>query len=204
MNKKFLLEKKNRLHGKDSSRKAQIDEPIVELIETINKSENYYTTSSCSGRIIIIGNENDGHKVEKKGCQWVYVSHSLASADDVLKALESIDRPTNATLKFEAFVMHVCCSDINAAKCMHAKAVECGFRNTGMSVSRSNRIILAIRSTHSLEVPIIHNNILLVSQEYIKLIISIANEKLTQNLKKINMFYLQIKQLLECDTNQQQ
>ena len=36
----------------DASRKSSIDSRIVELVNAINKSDNYFTTSSCSGRFI--------------------------------------------------------------------------------------------------------------------------------------------------------
>lgn len=36
----------------DASRKSSIDARIIPLVGEINKSENYFTTSSCSGRFI--------------------------------------------------------------------------------------------------------------------------------------------------------
>jgi tRNA wybutosine-synthesizing protein 3 len=36
----------------DASRKSSIDARIRDLIGSINSSENYFTTSSCSGRFI--------------------------------------------------------------------------------------------------------------------------------------------------------
>ena len=49
----FLKQKGIALDGKDLSRKGSIDEPILALVQYINKSEHYFTTSSCSGRILI-------------------------------------------------------------------------------------------------------------------------------------------------------
>ena len=50
----FESEKRRVLEEKeDASRKGSIDAPISELVEYINKQEDYYTTSSCSGRIIL-------------------------------------------------------------------------------------------------------------------------------------------------------
>ena len=42
----------------DASRKASIDLPIRDLVEAINDSENYFTTSSCSGRFIAFSQVN--------------------------------------------------------------------------------------------------------------------------------------------------
>lgn len=50
----FLLEKKRVLQDKvDISKKGSVDAPIVHLVQYINDQENYYTTSSCSGRILV-------------------------------------------------------------------------------------------------------------------------------------------------------
>ena len=42
----------------DASRKSSIDFHIQDLIESINSSENYFTTSSCSGRFIAFSQVN--------------------------------------------------------------------------------------------------------------------------------------------------
>lgn len=40
----------------DLSRKGNIDDTIVNLVDFINSLEDYATTSSCSGRIIVFRN----------------------------------------------------------------------------------------------------------------------------------------------------
>ena len=40
------------IEEEDASRKSSIDSRIVELVNAINKSDNYFTTSSCSGRFL--------------------------------------------------------------------------------------------------------------------------------------------------------
>jgi tRNA(Phe) wybutosine-synthesizing methylase Tyw3 len=36
----------------DASRKSSVDALIVDMVSAINNSENYFTTSSCSGRFL--------------------------------------------------------------------------------------------------------------------------------------------------------
>lgn len=62
---------------RDKSPKGFIDEPILDLMHVINQHPEYYTTSSCSGRIAIYCeglNENTGSGTTKGGI-WLYVSH---------------------------------------------------------------------------------------------------------------------------------
>ena len=49
----FAKQKEACLSQVDLSKKGSIDEHITELIKFINAKEDYFTTSSCSGRISV-------------------------------------------------------------------------------------------------------------------------------------------------------
>jgi len=49
----FNRQKKLSLSAIDNSRKGSIDDAIVNLVTFINDQSNYFTLSSCSGRIHI-------------------------------------------------------------------------------------------------------------------------------------------------------
>jgi tRNA wybutosine-synthesizing protein 3 len=52
--KNFHLHKTKQINEfKDLSRKSSVDGYIKDLIDYINQTENYFTTSSCSGRFIV-------------------------------------------------------------------------------------------------------------------------------------------------------
>ncbi|MBU4242426.1 MAG: hypothetical protein KKF52_04295, partial [Nanoarchaeota archaeon] len=44
----------------DKSPQGHIDEDIKPLLEKINKHKEYETTSSCSGRIVLLENQKKG------------------------------------------------------------------------------------------------------------------------------------------------
>ena len=50
----FSTEKARVLSKVDLSRKGSVDEPIAELVSYINALEDFYTTSSCSGRLAVL------------------------------------------------------------------------------------------------------------------------------------------------------
>ena len=54
MEDKFLRAKKGRLGRADKSSIGSIDKQILGLCEKINSNNDYYTLSSCSGRIVLI------------------------------------------------------------------------------------------------------------------------------------------------------
>lgn len=50
----FINKKNQIIISADLSRKGSIDEPIQDLITYINNLDDFVTTSSCSGRLVIL------------------------------------------------------------------------------------------------------------------------------------------------------
>ncbi|XP_030427968.1 tRNA wybutosine-synthesizing protein 3 homolog isoform X2 [Gopherus evgoodei] len=82
-------------------------------------------------------------------------------------------------------VMHQLC----AKEDVHSVAIDSGFRNSGITIGRRGKIMMAVRSTHCLEVPISHMGKLMVTEEYIDFLVQIANRKMEENMKRIDRFY---------------
>jgi tRNA wybutosine-synthesizing protein 3 len=173
----------------DLSRKHSIDDYIVNLINRINNHNDYYTSSSCSGRTLVFTSSPIVTSTTKSDCQWLYVTHEQADLNAIVSCLEQ--RPTDIdmiSLKFEAFILHVICRTLECAKLLLNVALECGYRNSGLVISNQGKFTLAVRSTHALEVPLVIGGRLCVDQAYIEKIVSIANEKMTANMAKIDKF----------------
>lgn len=50
----FKRWKEQRLSRADASRKGSVDEPIEEIVRLLNDRETFCTTSSCSGRVVVL------------------------------------------------------------------------------------------------------------------------------------------------------
>lgn len=57
----FLRQKNQCLSGTDLSRKGSVDSPIFDIVAFINEQPGFFTTSSCSGRIIMFDNVQETH-----------------------------------------------------------------------------------------------------------------------------------------------
>ncbi|XP_038601377.1 tRNA wybutosine-synthesizing protein 3 homolog isoform X2 [Tachyglossus aculeatus] len=144
----------------DGSRKGSVDAAAAELVRSLNRQHRFCTTSSCAGRMLLV---------------------------DRILALQKASG--NAVLKFEPFVLHVLCRELQDAQLLHSVAIASGFRNSGITVGKKGKIMMAVRSTHVLEVPLCRKGKLMVSQEYIDFLIQIANEKMEENKRRIERFY---------------
>ncbi|XP_023574038.1 tRNA wybutosine-synthesizing protein 3 homolog isoform X3 [Octodon degus] len=179
----FRRWKAQRLSKADLSRKGSVDEDVVDLVRLLNAREQFFTTSSCAGRILLLDGGINGFEVQKQNCCWLLVTHKPCVKEDVMAALKKASG--DAVLKFEPLVLHVQCRQLQDAQLLHAVAVDSGFRNSGITVGKKGKTILAVRSTHGLEVPLSHKGKLMVTEEYIDFLLNTANQKLEENKKRI-------------------
>ncbi|EOB01612.1 tRNA wybutosine-synthesizing protein 3-like protein, partial [Anas platyrhynchos] len=107
----------------------------------------------------------------------------------------------DVVFKFEPFVLHVLCRELQDAQLLHSVAIDSGFKNSGITVGRGGKIMMAVRSTHCLEVPLSHMGKLMVSEEYIEFLIHVANRKMEENTKRIDRFYKCLQLALEADVS---
>jgi len=178
----FLLNKKKQLSRKDSSNIGEWHEKIKALCEKINNKENYYTTSSCSGRIVLL--KSSDKKIENA---FLFRSHEKLVFKDFKKVLKKIDY--NGIVEFQQTpcILHVACRTIEDAFEIVRLAKLAGWKRSGiMSVDKKNRrVMVELHSTESMSFPIMNKKNLLVSEDCIKIVICIANSKLERVWKKI-------------------
>lgn len=67
-------------------------------------------------------------------------------------------------------------------------AISCGFRESGVT-SVNKRVIIAIRCSIRLEVPLGDSDRIMVSPEYVRYLVEVANEKMDANRKRSERFF---------------
>ncbi|XP_069673120.1 tRNA wybutosine-synthesizing protein 3 homolog [Periplaneta americana] len=189
----FKHRKRDILDGVDLSRKGCIDDPIQGLVQFINEESEFVTTSSCSGRVILFC-EDISNSNSKKGCKWLYTNHENVKEDDIFNSIDP--KEGNNILKYEPLILHVQCRTLESAKLMHTCALESGFRNSGITLGKHGKIILAVRSCLGLEVPLTEDGNVLVSKEYVTFLTRKANEKIEENKVRTQRFFLNLRSAL--------
>ena len=175
----FDNEKKQCLEKTDKSKKQSVDDRIAGLCDMINSKKDFYTTSSCSGRILLI-EKKSGLKNE---CSWIYVTHEYADFDAVKGAIAKIDKYP-IWFQCEPFILHVCCRDIDYANKILKLFQSLGFKHSGV-LSLSKRIIIEAIGSERIQALVAKDGKLLVSEDYIRAIIEEANKKQERNHKYI-------------------
>jgi tRNA wybutosine-synthesizing protein 3 len=181
----FSHEKKQALEkafNSDKSKKGEIDKQILPLINLINKHPDYYTTSSCAGRIMLFKESRSG----KKGSEWVFVSHDKVLFSQIIKHLTLLPEET-LWLRMEPPILHICAKDMEAADKLLKFANDAGFRRSSI-LSFKKRIIIEIMIPEKLDAPVSENCKLLVSEDYIRTLLKHANLRLSISRKKLKKF----------------
>lgn len=175
----FQEQKIRQLARKDKSDEGKLDKSISSLCNKINKNPEYYTTSSCSGRIILIKS-----KETKQPDLFIFKSHNKIILANLKKVLNNIKTSSLIYFKQEPCILHVAARNMETAQILLDKAKFAGFKRSGIIASRK-RIILELMSTEHLEFPIVINKKILADNNFLKIITKEANKKLKRTWKKI-------------------
>ena len=174
----FKNKKEHFLSKPDKSYAGGIDKAVIPLCKLINSKNNYYTTSSCAGRISLM--KETGRKQEKV---FIFVTHKKTSFNEIRKALKTVESKEKIYFKHEPCILHVACESLNDSFALVSKARGSGWKKSGI-ISRNN--IVEIFSTEILAAPVMKKGRMLVNEDYLKILIREANQKLVQTRKKIS------------------
>ncbi len=177
----FENQKKVFLNKDDKSKKGGIDDRILPLVTLINSKEEYYTTSSCSGRILVF---SFGER--KNECKWLFVSHDkVDKKSNLLNNIDLNNQTSETYFGMQGAIIHVCCKDLGCAKTLLDLGKSAGFKIGGI-ISIEPKIIVELRSVDFLETIIAKGEKLLIDENYIQVLIKEANSKLERTWKRVS------------------
>ncbi|MBI2125076.1 hypothetical protein HYU08_00815, partial [Candidatus Woesearchaeota archaeon] len=147
----------------------------IPLLETINALSDYYTTSSCSGRVYLW--KGTGKKSET---QWLRVSHDIIQEE----FFACSEKGGLVWLRLEGMILHVACKDLQSAHTLLEKARK--FYKKSCILSASSKIIVEIRGSEFMEMPLYRDGELLFSGDFswLKEIINQKLEKMWKDMEK--------------------
>ncbi len=182
----FDNSKKLALIKKDKSNKKAIDKKIKSLCEKINSNKNYFTTSSCSGRIVLIIDEE-----KKKPDLFLFRTHNKINFINLKKEIDkcknkNLNRIMNKTVYFkqEPCILVVSCRDKENQWKLFSKAKNNGWKKSGI-LSLDKKLLAELMSTENISFPVINKGKLLVGDDFLKIVVKKANNNLKRCWEKI-------------------
>lgn len=172
--KKMMLEK---LYKPDRSFKGDVDVAAIPVIEAFNSKDNYYTTSSCSGRISVFFEADSGRKDESG---WLFVEHRTVEFEEIFSSLNELPQES-VWFRQESPIFHVACRDEPYAKQLLELCRDIGLKHSGIIGTSTKRVIVEIIFNNKMDVPIASDGMLFVDEKFVKFIVKKANSRFKKN-----------------------
>lgn len=155
--------------------KCLVDKPIIEMIDFINSLPDFYTTSSCAGRVIFL------HELGRKNeNEFIVKEHEKVNLDDFLNTShEGLNG--RMWLKQEPFIIHIAARTLEGAQKILGIAMENGLKHSGVFVFKPERFVIELNGTPNMAVPIMDEGKPLVTKDYLVYLLKLADEKLQKN-----------------------
>jgi len=180
--KDFLYVKEQALISLEKAQgENKLDSKIKPVLDIINNSDEYYTSSSCAGRIVLLEIPSIG---DKKRARFLGKWHDTIKPKDVFSAAKKA-RNGILWLLAQSPIIHVAASSSDAADKLVKTAVAGGFKNTAFKFTKK-KIIVEVCSTERLDAPIGRDGNLFCSGEYLQLLVDIANDVTEKSNVKIH------------------
>ncbi|PJE81595.1 hypothetical protein COU58_01470 [Candidatus Pacearchaeota archaeon CG10_big_fil_rev_8_21_14_0_10_32_42] len=168
----FIQRKIDVLNKKDKSFAQGWDEKVISLCERINKKENYYTTSSCSGRVLLMLDQP-----KKSSGLFLWVEHGVVNLENLKKSISELNIKGLVKFKCEPPIIHLVCKTLEDAEEILEKGQKSGWKNSGI-INLRNNIVVELHGTEKLELPIFEGGKFLVDDKFLLLLIEKSNQKL--------------------------
>lgn len=173
----------------------EADEPILYLLDLINSYENYFTTSSCAGRIILMKIPKSGKKNE---AEFLFKTHYTTKFEEVWNSLLNLYKNYDESIWFkqEPFILHIAANNLENGYKLLKIAQKAGLKHSGIFLINNERVMIEVQSTERIETIVSKERKLLINEDYMKYLVEEANKKLLKTREKMRKFYDMIKNYL--------
>lgn len=183
-NRNFIGNKIQTLQKLDKAKKdGMVDEDIIPVVNIINQIDNFYTSSSCYGRIVFLEIPEIG---DKKNAKWLGKWHREIELKEFLSARKKANKGY-LWLLAQSPIIHVIASDFESADNLIKIAVSCGFKHSSFKSFKKN-IVIEIISTERLDTPIGKDGKFFCNNNFLELLINISNDIIKRSSEKLKNF----------------
>lgn len=179
-----MVKERHRKTFEDAVRKNLADEKMIPLCRFVVSTQNFFTSSCCAGRIILIQLPKGESKKEASfHRRW----HSQVSFEEVKQAL-SEKTVGEVWLKMEPFILHIGCGTIGNARTVLRVMGKAGVKRGGILVAKPGKFLVELQGTQEMSVPLKQGEKLLVQDSYLKWVVEKANHKMRRNDAMLKRF----------------
>jgi tRNA wybutosine-synthesizing protein 3 len=180
--KEFIQNKKIALKKLELAKKENlVDEGIIPILDLLNQSNDYFTSSSCCGRTLVLEIPLIG---DKKNAKFLGKWHRKIDESEIADSIKN-SKKGQLWLLSQSPIIHITARSQDAADKLVKTAVACGFKNSNFK-SIDKKIMIEICSTERLDSPIGLNGELFCIDKHLKLLVKISNDIINKSKIKLD------------------
>ncbi len=163
---------------------GKVDKRMQGLIEGVFSKPDCFTTTTCSGRIVLLQlNEKEDKRENNFFAKW----HENPGIEEVWEKVGE-NKKENLWFKQEPFVMVIGTKTIENARRVMSIARNHGVKKVGLMSFSPEKYLVEINGTHFMSLLAKRKGKLLVSREMLAEQLGEANKKLEANWKMLERF----------------
>ncbi|WP_457619545.1 tRNA(Phe) 7-((3-amino-3-carboxypropyl)-4-demethylwyosine(37)-N(4))-methyltransferase [Methanopyrus sp.] len=163
--------------------RGEVDEAVIPVLKALNSFEEYCTTSSCSGRVVVLHEPKIGDKV---GSEFVAKWHEPPEPEEVREAVLKAPEEGITWVKAQPPLFHVMCRDLKAAVRLRNIASEAGFKASSIRSIKSSKVIVEILGGERMDVPAKVDGKLTLREEAWDSIVTLCNDILRSGHERLS------------------
>lgn len=160
-------------------REGKVDKDFVPLCKYISKTKNYFTASSCAGRIALVAlDEGETKKESAFYRKW----HRAVAEKEVISAVKEFSGKV-LWFKQEPLILHLGTDTLENAKKILIVCEKAGIKRAGIKVAKEGRFIVEVVGTQTINAPVKEDGKIQVDENFLNYLVKKANEKFSKNRK---------------------
>jgi tRNA wybutosine-synthesizing protein 3 len=191
---RFKMLKKHHTSTFEKAKKdGKMDLEFIPLCDFITTTKEFFTSSCCAGRIVLVGLDK---KESKKESAFHRKWHRKVSFDEVK---EGVEKYAGEVLWFkqEPFIFHVVASNLENAKKLLVASGNAGAKKSGINVAKEGKFLIEMLGAHNITLPIKENGKIMISDNALNYIVKKANQKFVKNQQALKKLAREIKKELK-------
>lgn len=172
MSQRFESEKARALHALYCAlEQGAVDPDAIPLLALINSKRDYYTTSSCSGRVQLAATALPGEKHRMVVlAKW----HRPIEAKELALTLSSAGERSDLWLSVQGPILHVACRDQVSALRLLSASRKAGLKHSGI-LWIGRRVMVELTASDRIETPLRLAGTDIVGERHFDLIVERVN-----------------------------
>ena len=191
---RFSMTKKGHAETfKKAVKQGKADKAFIPLCSFVAKTKNFFTSSCCAGRILLL---ELGEDEKKLGSNFHRKWHRQVKLEEAWKALEE---PVKGELwfKMEPLILHLGTNTLENANLALETMKRAGVKRGGIIVAKPGKFLFEIEGTQRISVPVKSNGKILIEKKFLEFLVKNANAKMKKNSLAIKRLEKELKKVLK-------